>query len=130
MKKILFSVLALGAMTGVALAEPQKMSEAQLEGIAGGQGVSVNETNWTNQNAFALALGGGGIPVTATAANQNTSTNSAEGSVTSTLLPSMPNGNNSTGTAVPPPVNVDLPDIDLGSMGGLPDLGGMGGLPQ
>ena len=120
MRKILFSVLALGAMTGVALAEPQKMGEAQLESVAGGQDVSSSQTNWAYQSAFALALGGGGIPVNAAAANQSTQSNTNEGRVDS-FLPSMPNGtNNGTSTAGPPPVNIDVPDIDLGGMGGLP----------
>jgi hypothetical protein len=88
MRKILFSMLALGAMTGAALAEPQKMSEAQLEGVAGGvSSSSVSQNNWLFQSAFALALSGGEVPAMATAGNTAGQTNNGGSSATSTVLP-------------------------------------------
>jgi hypothetical protein len=118
MKKILFSMLALGAMTGAALAEPQKMNEGQLEGVAGGQDVSVNQTNWLNHAAFALALGGGQVPVSAEAKNEATQTNTSAVDISSTV-PGFPNGGNGTNGSgglpvTVPPISIDLPDLGMG----------------
>jgi hypothetical protein len=118
MRKILFSMLALGAMTGAALAEPQKMNEAQLEGTAGGQDVSVGQTNWLNQGAFALALGGGQVPLSAEARNEAQQSNSSQVDVSTTT--GFPGGGNGNGGGMTPPTVV-MPDIDLPE---IPALGG------
>jgi hypothetical protein len=71
MKKLMLSALALGAMTGVAIAgEPVKLTSSQLDVVSAGNPCSVNKSfsvgnvaNCINSNLttqVAAAVGGGG----------------------------------------------------------------------
>ena len=63
MKRTVLSVLALGAMTTAAAAEPQALSEDRLAGVAAGfASVAQGITQWQQADGFALDLGKG-LPV-------------------------------------------------------------------
>jgi hypothetical protein len=55
MKKILLSALALGMMSSVAMAEPAKMTDAQMDAVTAG--LVNNITQVSTQVGVALALG-------------------------------------------------------------------------
>lgn len=95
MKKVLFSVLALGAMTGAALAEPQKMDEVQMAGVAAGQVDTSNDVTQTATSA-AVAILGSAMSQAYNTSNQTNNVGVSEETL-DIVLPPFPNGNGGNG---------------------------------
>ena len=114
MKKVLFSVLALGAMTGAALAEPQRMDEGQMAGVAAGQVAVSNDIAQTATSA-AVGLTGSAMSQAYNTSNQTNNVGVSEKTF-DIVLPPFSNGNGGNGTAASGSSGLDLGGLDLGGL--------------